>query len=105
MQTCPGCGAVHDHPSGDDGVEQLHSLGPDSIAWLKQAGINTVAELTTLGAVVAYLRVEALDVKPGVNLLYALEAAIKGTHWLEIKRQRGTELLMSMHAARELVAT
>ncbi|MGZ8253114.1 MAG: TfoX/Sxy family protein [Methylophilaceae bacterium] len=105
METCPGCGVAHAQPSGDAGIEQLHNLGPTSTAWMKQAGINTVAELSALGAVAAFLQVEALGIKPSLNLLYALEGAITGKHWLEVKRHSKTALLITLDAAREPVAT
>ena len=103
MQTCPGCGVAHLQPSADDGVEKLHGLGPASADWLKQAGIVTVGQLAALGAATAYLRVEALGVKPSLNLLYALEGALTATHWLEVKRHSKTALLLALSAAKESV--
>ena len=38
----------------DDSIESLPNLGPKSSAWLRAAGIATVADLRRLGAVVAY---------------------------------------------------
>lgn len=104
MQTCPGCGVAHLQPSADDGVEQLHGLGPASTDWLKQAGIATVGQLTAMGAVAAYIRVEALGVKPSLNLLYALEGSLTTTHWLEVKRHSKTALLLALSAAKESVS-
>lgn len=98
---CPGCGAVHTGPHNEDDVAQLPNLGAPSAEWLKQAGITTFAELKKMGAVQTYLRVQKLGVKPSLNLLYALEGAIRGSHWLEVKRQDKTELLAMLDSVRE----
>lgn len=98
---CPGCGSVHSGPHDEDDVVQLPNLGPASAEWLRQVNIATVAELKKTGAVQAYLRVQKLGVKPSLNLLYALEGAIRGSHWLEVKRQDKTELLAMLDSVRE----
>lgn len=66
-----------------------------------QAGITSFAELKKMGAVQAYLRVQKLGVNPSLNLLYALEGAIRGSHWLEVKRQDKIELLAMLDSVRE----
>jgi DNA transformation protein len=99
---CPGCGAEHTGPHDvDDDVAQLRNLGPASAEWLSQAGITTFAELKQAGAAQAFLRVQRLGVKPSLNLLYAIEGAISGLHWLEVKRQHKPELLTMLDSARE----
>jgi DNA transformation protein len=96
---CPGCGASHSH--SESAIEELPNLGPVSAEWLRQAGITTLGELTALGSVQAYLQVQKLGVKPSLNLLYALEGAIRGSHWLEVKRDSKTELLAMLDSAKE----
>ena len=98
---CPGCGTVHTGPHDGDDVALLPNLGPASAEWLRQAGIVSFAELKAIGAVHTYLRVQKLGVKPSLNLLYALEGAIRGSHWLEVKRQDKTELLAMLDSVRE----
>jgi len=98
---CPGCGASHSHPHDESAIEALPNLGPVSAEWLKQAGVTTLAELADLGAVEAYLRVQKLGVKPSLNLLYALEGAVRGSHWLEVKRDSKTELLAKLDSVKE----
>lgn len=98
---CPGCGAAHVHPHDGSAIEELPNLGPVSAEWLRQVGIATLAELVALGAVGAYLRVQELGVKPSLNLLYALEGAIRGSHWLEVKRDSKTELLAMLDSVKE----
>ena len=60
----------------------LRNLGAVSAAWLEAAGIRSAAELRRLGAVEAFRRVafhRSGDVS--LNLLYALEGAIRGLRW------------------------
>jgi DNA transformation protein len=98
---CPGCGASHAHLHEESAVEALPNLGAASAEWLRQAGIGTLAQLSATGSVQAYLRVQKLGVKPSLNLLYALEGAIRGAHWLEIKRDHKTELLAMLDSVKE----
>ena len=97
---CPGCGGVHVQPHADLPIAQLPDLGAAGIGWLEQIGIRKLGELSALGAPVAYLRVEALGVAPGINLLYALEGAISGSHWLQVKRQSKDALLRALDQAK-----
>ncbi|MDX1530295.1 MAG: TfoX/Sxy family protein [Rhodothermales bacterium] len=63
---------------------RLKNLGPQSVAWLVEAGIETRAELERAGAVLAYKIVQHR--RPGVNvlLLYALHGALAGEHWASL---------------------
>ena len=97
---CPGCGRVHVQLQADLPVTALPDLDATTANWLQQAGIRNLGELAALGAPVAYLRVEALGVAPGINLLYALEGAISGSHWLQVKRQSKDALLRALDQAK-----
>lgn len=99
--TCPACGLAHDLPAANTPVGELSNLGDVSAEWLGQVGINTFANLQAVGAVKAYLLVQALGEKPSLNLLYALEAALHGRHWLEVKREQKTALLSQLAAIEE----
>lgn len=60
----------------------LRNLGAVSAGWLEAAGIRTEADLRALGAVEAFRRVafhRGGDVS--MNLLYALEGALRGVRW------------------------
>ena len=97
---CPACGLEHGLPPAETPLAEISGLGEVGARWLAQTGLHTLADLQATGAVRAYLRIEALDVEPGMNLLYALEAALHGNHWLEVKRLRKTELLMQLEVSR-----
>ena len=81
-------------------IAQLPDLGAAGIGWLEQIGIRKLGELSAMGAIAAYLRIEALGAAPGINLLYALEGALTGHHWLEVKRHSKDTLLQALDAAR-----
>lgn len=63
-------------------LARLRNLGPVSAGWLVAAGIRSEAELRAMGAVTAFHRVamhRSGDVS--LNLLYALEGALRGVRW------------------------
>ena len=63
-------------------IENLRNLGPTSAAWLREAGITTISELSRLGPVVAYRLVKTKRPKASLNLLWALAAGL-----LDVDRQ------------------
>ncbi len=65
-------------------IESLRNLGPKSSQWLRDAGITTIAELEQLGPVAAYRLVKERQPKVSLNLLWALEAGLKGKDWREL---------------------
>ena len=79
-------------------VDTLPNLGPKSCAMLRQAGIGDVAALRARGAVEAYWAVRQVVPGTGLNLLWALEGALTGMHWLEVARTRRTDLLLQLDA-------
>jgi DNA transformation protein len=103
MTTCPGCGVAHTGVHPEMPLAQLPNLGQASAEWLAQSGIQTVADLSAVGAVEAYRRVKQAGFMPSLNLLYALEGALHDEHWLETKRHRKLDLLARLHAADERV--
>lgn len=65
-----------------DALAGLLNLGPASVKWLLAAGITSPAQLRRMGAVAAFRRVamsRSGDVS--LNLLYALEGALRGVRW------------------------
>jgi DNA transformation protein len=100
MSACPGCGVDHAGAHPEMSLAELPHLGVENVDILKAAGIVLVADLIELGAVEAYRRAETSG-QPNLNLLYALEAAISGEHWLEVKRQHKDTLLAALAVARE----
>jgi DNA transformation protein and related proteins len=69
----------------DAPVETLPGIGTVTQGWLKEAGIRTEGELRSIGAVEAYRRLKfMLPRQVNLNALYALEASLRGCHWLDL---------------------
>ena len=65
-------------------IESLPNLGPKSSQWLRDAGITTIVDLEQIGPVAAYQLVKQQQPKVSLNLLWALEAGLKGQDWREL---------------------
>ena len=69
----------------DAPVDSLPGLGPVTGGWLKEAGIGSAGDLRAIGSVEAYRRLKfMLPRRVSLNALYALEAALRGCHWLDL---------------------
>ena len=73
--------------------EKIKNIGPKSMAWLRQTGIRTQADLEATGSLAAYVRIKRAGFKPSLNMLYAMEGAILGCHWQDIPTERRSELI------------
>jgi hypothetical protein len=73
-------------------IENLPNLGPTSAAWLREAGIGTIADLARLGPVAAFRLVKMREVRASVNLLRALAAGLFGKDWRELSEEEKTAL-------------
>ena len=71
--------------------EKLRNIGPKSAAWLRQVGLRSREDLAEVGAVDAFMRVKRAGFKPSLNLLYALEGALRDCHWQEVPEDRRTD--------------
>ncbi len=76
----------------------LPNLGPVSREWLAAVGVHSLADLQRIGSVEAYLAVRSLGVRPSLNLLYSLEAAIEGVHWQKLSPATKSRLRKSVGA-------
>jgi DNA transformation protein len=74
-------------------IDTLPGIGPVTRGWLEDAGIRTAGELRSMGAVEAYRRLKfMLPRRVNLNALYALEAALRGCHWLDLPQDVKTAL-------------
>ena len=78
---------------------KLRNIGPKSAAWLRQTGIRTHEDLMAVGALAAFVRVKRAGFKPSLNLLYALEGALRDCHWQEVPETRRGELVAAAEDA------
>ncbi|KGY07071.1 TfoX/Sxy family DNA transformation protein [Vibrio sp. MarTm2] len=75
-------------------LKDLPNLRLATERMLKKAGIDDVESLEEAGAVKAYKAIQSThSAEVSVELLWALEGAIKGTHWSVIPQSRRQELL------------
>ena len=79
-------------------AEKIKNIGPKSMAWLRQTGIRTQADLEAAGSLAAYVRIKRAGFKPSLNMLYAMEGAILGCHWQDIPAERRSELILAAEA-------
>ncbi|MBL0211986.1 MAG: TfoX/Sxy family protein [Holophagaceae bacterium] len=63
---------------------KFRNLGPKSTIWLNEAGITSIEELQSMGAVEAYRRVKIIRMGVTVVLIYALQGAILNCHWNDL---------------------
>jgi DNA transformation protein and related proteins len=69
----------------DAPVSTLPGIGPVTRSFLDEAGIGTVSDLRSLGAVEAYRRLEFLSPRRiSLGTLHGLGAALRGCHWLDL---------------------
>ena len=80
-------------------MSKLRNIGPKSAAWLRQVGLRTHEDIAAVGTVEAFMRVKRAGFKPSLNLLYALEGALRDCHWQEVPDARRSELVGAAEAA------
>jgi DNA transformation protein and related proteins len=76
----------------------LKNIGPVSAEWLRAVGIRTLEELQAVGAIEAYRLVRLHGFNASLNLLYALEAAIRDLHWTALPEGVKTKLKKAAQA-------
>jgi DNA transformation protein len=77
----------------DAPISTLPGVGPVTQNWLEEVGLRTVGDLRSVGSVEAYRRLKfMLPKQVSLNALYALEAALRGCHWLDLPRDVKTAL-------------
>ena len=66
-------------------LDALPGIGPATRNWLEAAGLSRAQDLRDIGAVEAYRRLKFMRPREvNLNALYALEAALRGCHWLDL---------------------
>jgi DNA transformation protein len=80
-----------------DSLQQLQNLGPASIKMLQAAGIDDAAALRRLGSVGAFLAVQEAGQRPTMNLLWALEGALREEHWAKLTEKVRVKLLKQLN--------
>ncbi|HMV49303.1 MAG TPA: TfoX/Sxy family DNA transformation protein [Blastocatellia bacterium] len=79
----------------------LKNIGPTSEQWLRAVGIQSREDLERIGSVEAFRLVKAHGFNAGLNLLYALEAALLEVHWTALSPQTKTKLKAAAKKVKE----
>lgn len=82
----------------EEPIENLRNVGAASASWLRAAGVGTIGELRRVGPVAAYLRVQRVERRAGLNLLWALVAGLDDRDWRELSEEEKRRLLAEMNA-------
>lgn len=69
---------------GAQQIAALPNLGKVSERWLNGIGIYTEADLRGLGAVNAYRVLSLRGYRPTLNLVWAIEGALRGVIWTDL---------------------
>lgn len=70
----------------------MKNLGPISAGWLKTIGIETRDDLQKIGIDAAFEGLVLQGFKVNALMLYAMEGALRDTHWNKIPAPRKAEL-------------
>ena len=73
-------------------IAQLPNLGPASNEWLADIGVRTRRDLEKIGAVEAYRQLKQQGYPASLNLVYAIEGALRGMAWNRLPLALKTEL-------------
>jgi len=73
--------------SADTAISKLANLGPRSAAWLAKVGVHTRGDLERLGSARTFALVRAAGLRPSMNLLWSLEAALLGIPWTRLPEE------------------
>lgn len=73
-------------------IANLPNLGPKSAQWLATIGVRTRRDLERLGAVDAYRLLKGHGYPASLNLVYAIEGALRGLDWNRLPARLKAEL-------------
>jgi len=65
-------------------IADLRNLGPVSRRLLGEIDVYTAGDIRKLGPALIYNILKGKGSNVSLNLVYAMEAAIRGIHWLEL---------------------
>jgi DNA-3-methyladenine glycosylase I len=74
------------------GIAHLPNLGPVTARWLAAIGVRTRRDLERLGSVNAYRLLKGHGYNASLNLVYAIEGALRGLDWTRLPAALKTEL-------------
>ena len=73
-------------------LSELPNIGVVLEKRLEAVGIHTPADLTEIGSLGVLQRLDALNAPGCLNMLYALEGALRGIRWHNLSQEVKTQL-------------
>jgi DNA transformation protein len=89
-------------------IAVLRNLGPVSQRWLSSIGVHTEDDLRRVGAVNVYRLLTLRGERPSLNLVWGIEASLRGVHWTRLPPEVKAELRRRLDEpwdAREVLET
>jgi DNA transformation protein len=74
-------------------LTNIINIGKDTRKKLEQTGIDSFAKFKETGSEDAFIRVQTIDPRACLSLLYGLEGAMTGTKWNELPEERKKALI------------
>jgi len=75
-----------------DDLACLPNLGKTLVEKLIRVDIKSPEELRSVGSENAFIRIKTVDNDACINMLYALEGAVRGIRWHDLDHNRKKEL-------------
>lgn len=79
-------------------LTQLKNLGPKSTQWLNAIGVYTPDDLREMGAIDCCRILRAQGYPVSLNPAYAIEAALRDTHWTKLPQPVRQQLKTALQA-------
>lgn len=74
----------------------MRNIGPKSAELLRRIGVRSREELSLVGVAPAFLMVRQAGANPSLNLLWAMEGAVRDADWRAIPSARKQELITEL---------
>ena len=79
-------------------MSKIRNIGPASVHWLEEIGVETLEQLRSVGSVPVYAMVRDQHPEASLNLLWSLEAALRDQDWHELTQDVKDALLQELEA-------
>lgn len=79
-------------------IDNLRNLGPSSVAWLREVGIATIADLEAYGPVAAFRLVVRRQPQASLKLLWSLAAGLANKDWRQLSEEEKQLLADELNA-------
>ncbi len=80
------------NPPDSTPVGDLKNLGPASVRMLDSVDVFTAGDVRKLGLPLLLKILKGKGTNASMNLIYGLEAALRGVHWLELTEEERLRL-------------